>query len=34
MEDRNICHFMPCGRDYDAIHVINFVLENKGQKYE
>ncbi len=34
MEDRNICHFMPCGRDYGAIHVINFVLETKGQKFE
>lgn len=34
MEDRNICHFMPCGRDYDAIHVINFVLETRGQKFE
>ncbi len=34
MEDGNICRFLPCGREHDAIHVINFVLETKGQKFD
>lgn len=34
MEENNICRFIPCHNDYEAIHTINFVLETKPQKYD
>jgi len=33
MQD-SICHFIPYRKEYDSIHTINFVLENKEQKFE
>ena len=33
MENKNICRFVPDGSENEKLHVINFVLETKPQKF-
>ena len=33
LESQNICHFIPDGSENEKLHIINFVLGTKVQKF-